>query len=45
MVNKVVPTGEEEAQAQAWAKIPPISASRRARVKGIQLGHIEQEPC
>ena len=26
MVNKVVPTGEEEAQAQAWAKILANSA-------------------
>ena len=45
MVNKVVPTGEEEAQAQAWANSGQFGASRCAGVKGIQHGHIEQEPC
>jgi enoyl-CoA hydratase/carnithine racemase len=45
MVNKVVPAGEEEEQAHAWAKHSgQVSATRRAGIKRIQHGHIEQEP-
>jgi len=46
MVNKVVPTGEEEAHAQAWAKILAESAPLVVEgLKELSLATLNKSPA